>query len=153
MPQENQPLYRLAEKIEKGVDAVVGRIRSAPRAGLIVPYIGFGNEQELRLRGRVVRSANPYQATEKDSRWRNLRSSLSRFFSREIPHIEVRASVDGDIHRAVTNDEGYFELRCPPAVQGPATAFWHEITLTLPALESQAVQGAWWCRHRPHSSA
>ena len=57
---------------------------------------------------------------EGHSRWRNLRSNLTRFLSREIPYAEILARYGNREVRVQSDLEGYFEahLHFPEGLQG-----------------------------------
>lgn len=76
----------------------------------IVPYIGFGTNKKIFLRGRVIAEKRQIISTEKDGRRRNLRNFFRRFATDEIPFARVSAKFENIEIEAVTDDEGYFYL-------------------------------------------
>ena len=110
----------------------------------IVPYRGFGNVQEIYLRGRVLEDRNIPEPGDKDSVWRNLLSMYRRFNSGEIPGVQVQLLLGNNTHIATTDREGYFEFRLPVTEPLPSTRAWHraEVKLIEPFVASQTEVSA-----------
>lgn len=76
-----------------------------------MPYIGFGNEKEVYLLGRVLRNREVGYATIDDSRFKNFKKMYKRFMTWEIPNVRITASFEGKQWTTVTDEEGYFEFQ------------------------------------------
>lgn len=79
----------------------------------IDPYHGIGTRHVLAVRGRVLADRILTASEAGHSRWRNFRSNLTRFLSREIPHARVLARFGDREVLVVADQEGYFEARVP----------------------------------------
>lgn len=99
---------------------------------MIVPYIGHANAKTLYLRGRVLLSSDILPPAADDSRWQNLRNTIKRFNSQEIPYARVQATVN-DVHYTVDCDEeGFFLFEItPPGGVPHETAPWLTVPLSV----------------------
>jgi phosphatidate phosphatase APP1 len=97
----------------------------------ILPYRGHGTGRELFLRGRVLEEGRVTRSTRDDTFGENLRNMARRFGSDEIAGARVLASFRGLEARAVTDEEGFFDLRfdLEKPLEGPGG--WHEVELEL----------------------
>lgn len=126
--------HRGALTVEETFDRLVARLRD--RMGrrdpvMIQPYRGFGSQRELWLKGRVLEDEGITEASERDTVWRNLLGMYRRFESDEVPGVTVRATGAGAVARAITDGEGYFEVRLRPEAELPRGRSWHEVALEL----------------------
>ena len=135
-------LGKIAGRTDDHFDELLMRYRR--RTGRIkpvqvVPYRGFGNTQEIFLRGRVLEDRNIPQAGDNDSVWRNMLSIYQRFNSREISGVQVQLLLGSNTQIATTDREGYFEFRLPVTEPLPATRAWHraEVKLIEPFVAGQ----------------
>ena len=121
-------VLRAAHTLERGLDR-----RWRPRAGKIVvsPYRGFGRENELLIRGRVLLERPITRAREAESLWRNLLNTYHRFQSDELAGAKVRASYRDAVVETVSDDEGHFQVRLAPK-ELAQHALWHEAAIELP---------------------
>ena len=88
--------------------AFLGRTR---RHVELHPFRGYGTPTRLRLRGRVLRTTGLTRSRLGDSVLDNLRNMFHRFESDEVPGAVVAARAAlGDEVRAVSDQEGYFEV-------------------------------------------
>lgn len=113
-------LHRLVRSMERAFEALRTRIRdqfvSHERPLEIVSYRTYGTQDLLEVRGRVLanRSAPPAQATD---RWiRNVRRTVRRFLTYEVPGVQVQVMRGAERATTVTDDEGYFRVGLP--IQG-----------------------------------
>lgn len=129
--QPKQPRFRFL----RSADIVTERMRAARRLGagyslrlVIEPYLGYGNEVQLWLGGRVLEERPVVPPTPSDSARRNLANSLRRFASIEVPGARVWACSGNSRRDVLTDREGYFEISLPAdALQ----AGWNEVSLEL----------------------
>jgi phosphatidate phosphatase APP1 len=114
--------------------------RRARRHVELQPFRGYGTPTRLLVRGRVLRSTGLVRSRLGDSVLDNLRNMFHRFESDEVPGalVAARAAV-GDEGRAVSDQEGYFELvlDLPRPLDDPRV--WEPVELEL--LEPAAPGG------------
>lgn len=96
---------------------------------MIQPYLGFGNEREVYLAGRVLEDKGIIPASPEDTFWRNFRTMRKRFLTVIIPGVEVKANWKGKQFFSQTDEEGYFEFRIHP--QTAPKSGWQSISLSL----------------------
>lgn len=121
-------LHRAALALEQRLDRRAAG-RPVTRRVLISPYRGFGRENELLIRGRVVVDKRITRATEAEPLWRNLINTYRRFQSDELAGARVIASHRDAVMETVTDDEGFFQLRLQ---SDDVAELWNEVTLQLP---------------------
>lgn len=128
-------LHRAAALLDREIDR---RRRRPDGRAVIHPYRGYGRDEELILRGRVLLEKPITRATAAEPVWRNVVNTWRRFLSEELAGIRVAAHYRGATAEAVTDAEGYFRivLRVPGL---PHDALWHEVTLSLPDESSTAT--------------
>ncbi len=97
---------------------------------LITPYLGFGNDAKIILKGRVLQDKNYKTAQETDSVWRNLANMYRRFETDEIPFARVRASFQNAGKEVTADGEGYFDVELESSGIS-ASEIWHEVELEL----------------------
>ena len=110
------------------------KLRLEERLGLLdaielLVYRSFGTPDLLRVHGRVREKKGVEGTTEKTSVWRNIRDTLHRLESDEIPGARVRARLGGRSQETTTDREGYFALELAP--RWPLDPGWHEVELEL----------------------
>lgn len=96
----------------------------------VVPYLSYGTRERLLVRGRVLEAKGIGLPSPEATRWRNLQSTIKRFFSDEVPHAVLDLSCDG-LHERVTADiKGYYQtwLQLPAAVAGDG---WVKVQVAL----------------------
>jgi phosphatidate phosphatase APP1 len=98
---------------------------------MILPYRGFGTQEKLFLRGRVLEDKGITPAEDNDSIWENLANMYRRFESDEIPFARVLARFQGSEQEVQANIEGYFEAWIEPVAPLPADRLWHPVELEL----------------------
>ena len=103
---------------------------------VIVPYRSFGTPDTLFVKGRVLRDKPVATAEAERSAWSNLRDTLRRIDSDEVPGARVGIRFDEQEWEAVADSEGYFTHELPLAVPVAKTDAWHAVHLHLlePAL-------------------
>ena len=101
----------------------------------ILPYRGHGTRERLFLKGRVLETSGLAPPGAGDSWRRNLRNMARRFFSSEVPHARVHASLCN--HRgmprieATADEEGFFDLRFELAEPLANDTEWHPVEIEL----------------------
>ena len=129
--------------------------RTSARAGRLRPlqldaYRSYGTAAKFYIKGRLLADRGLTPQTAADSRWRNFRSMVRRFNSREIGGADLVAELpDGSHHLVTTDEEGYFTLIIEPqALPQPIAYLWYPVPvrvakLPLPFLPlPQVVQAA-----------
>ncbi len=133
--------------IEKRYDKLKYRLYYAlggPGPLKITPYRGFGTEEALYLKGRVLEDRGVTEATTEDSLWQNLLNTYKRLSSREAPHARVRAQLVSQPAVAAeveADDEGMFEVWLHPQAPLPSDRLWHPIDLELRTPQSDGQDG------------
>jgi phosphatidate phosphatase APP1 len=94
---------------------------------MILPYLGFGTADRLRLSGRVLQDEGFRAPVESDGRWRNLAAFFKRLESDELPHARLRARFGDQVVETRADRQGYFALEF---ARGAAPG-WHEVQLEL----------------------
>ena len=124
----------LASDADDYFDKLVYRFRQrvgAIKPVQIVPYRGFGNGQELYLKGRVLEDKGLKPPEDNDTVWENILAMYKRFESDEIPNVRVRAHFQGIEQVITTDEEGYFTVRLPLSEPLSPGRAWHEVELEL----------------------
>ena len=83
-----------------------------PRPYEVVPYLGYGTDDRVFLKGRVLEDKGVSLGTPEATRWRNLVNTYKRFVSDEVPNAELEFRFGGVRRTLTTNERGYFET--PP---------------------------------------
>lgn len=98
---------------------------------IIIPYRGFGTNQEIYIKGRVLENKNIQPAGDDDTVWDNLVNMYKRFESDEVPFARVRVSFQGSQQEAAANEEGFFDVTLPVREPLPADRIWHPVEIEL----------------------
>ncbi len=122
--------------------ARLGRMIRASRLGLkwyfdrarpiqIVPYRGYGSNEQVVLRGRVIEERRYSRYAVTTSGWRNLRDMYSRFETDEIGGARVRAYWEGQQFEVQADPDGYFAFSFTPQKTVLDHHDWYAISLEL----------------------
>lgn len=127
-------LTNLVSDVEDHYDLLKYRLRE--RLGgrdpiQILPYRGYGTQETLYLKGRVLEDKDIQSATESHTLWDNLVNMYKRFNSKEIPYARVLATFDGARQQVVSDIEGFFEVNIEPPEPLPTDRLWHAVNLEL----------------------
>lgn len=76
----------------------------------IQPYYGFGSENYVFIKGRVLEEEGLAQKKEDGSTLQHLKDTYKRYESDEIPHLKLSAEFAGQKLETATDDEGFFEF-------------------------------------------
>lgn len=74
----------------------------------IQPYIGYANQSEVWLHGRVLTNPPTDMPGDDDQWWDNIANTYQRFASDEVPNCEVEVRLGDSVHRVTSDAEGYF---------------------------------------------
>lgn len=107
------------------------RDRRVPGRYHIQTYRGHGTEDRLYLSGRVFEGTPIPAARADDATLRNLRHTLRRLGSDDVPAARVRASVGSVSVSVLADDEGYFEVTLPVETAARSGEVWREVTFDL----------------------
>lgn len=134
MPTQNSFLT-LLDRIEDSFDRTKFAIRKKLdliKPVMIVPYLGYGNDQAATLMGRVLEDTGMVTPSPDDSIWKNIVASAKRIGSREIPFVRIQAVFQGKAYTVQTDEEGYFSvsLAVDDTLLEPSTA-WYPVQLRL----------------------
>jgi phosphatidate phosphatase APP1 len=115
--------------------------RVTARAGWLKPlqldaYRSYGTASKFYIKGRLLADRGLTAQTATDSRWRNFRSMVRRFNSREVAAADLVAELpDGSQHLVSTDDEGYFTLIIEPkALPAPVAYLWYPVPVRVSRL-------------------
>ena len=109
------------------VDTRLGRGR--PRH--LAAYRGFADASGVELIGRVLAEA-PQGGPKDDARWwHNLLDTYRRFESDEVPGVALRFEFRGARHEAVSDHEGYWNLRADTTAGSMSDLLWDNAMVSL----------------------
>lgn len=108
---------------------------------LVIPYRGFGTKEAVFLQGRILVDQGMQAAQDDDTLWENLHAMYLRFASREVAGVRVQVRLQGETWETTSDEEGYFQVEMKPVRPLPITQAWHEVAITLPALQSATQPG------------
>ncbi|MCA9072271.1 MAG: DUF2183 domain-containing protein [Planctomycetaceae bacterium] len=123
-------VYRMERRIDGWKHAIKRRLGRVEPVH-ILPYRGFGTDQVLHIRGRVLEDKQIGGPKADDSWWRNLCNMYRRFDSDEIPNVRVRAIYHEDVQDVVTDEAGFFEVVFHPPTPPNPTTLWHDVRIEL----------------------
>ena len=137
MARKRDTLWRNAQKLSAFID----RTKRATKAKLdlfepleILGYRSYGTPSSLRVIGRVVEQRGVEQSGGEASLFENIRNTIHRMESDEIPDARVRARHGSVEAERRTDQEGFFEIDLEPSSE--LEPGWHDVELTL--MESMA---------------
>lgn len=76
----------------------------------IVPFYGFGSENYVFLKGRVLEKEKMQEGGNGESTLQHLKDTYRRYESDEIPGIKLEAEFAGKRKELTTDSEGFFEV-------------------------------------------
>lgn len=95
----------------------------------ILPFRGYGTRENLILMGRVVEKSAIADLEEDAGFWRNVRNSVRRLDSDEIPGAVLEASFRNETWDERCDHDGFFRIEMKP--DGGVEPGWHDIKLDL----------------------
>lgn len=106
----------------------------------VITYRGFGTRDEVFLRGRVL-DDHPVESRRGAGWWRNVRDTLQRIETDEVPGAEVELTLGSLRRRAETDGDGFFRFSVrepeldPPDQLDERDGSWHRahVELTRPS--------------------
>nr|CAA6821600.1 MAG: Unknown protein [uncultured Thiotrichaceae bacterium] len=97
----------------------------------VVPYNGYGNQDTLFIKGRVLEHKGNIDDSTKESLWNNMVATYQRLESDEVPDLALKAHVYGTEYVTKTDEEGYFALSVPTPDNLDKTKLWHDISIEV----------------------
>ena len=144
-PMTGSALNRLFRSLISGLESDVEQIAEAVPGGRdktgkvrLLAYAGYRNSRVARLKGRIVRYAQPLDAGE--GMLVRLKAMLAIYNSHELPGVEVRVEGYDRTLSAVTDEEGYFDFEIPVERPLPTRTAWEQVVVSTPGREAQKPQ-------------
>jgi phosphatidate phosphatase APP1 len=109
----NGMIARAVHSVERVFDWFKYRLLGGFQSGkslLIVPYLGYGSDGFIKMKGRVLEDTGIRPSKETDRTWDNLLNMYRRFESDEVPHARLRARFRGEEKEFSADEEGFFEV-------------------------------------------
>lgn len=103
--------------------------RAAPY--MIIPYLGYGSRNFVKLKGRVIEDKGITPAKDTDRFWHNMLNMYRRFESDEVPHAKVMVNFNGLSQEVVADEEGYLEVNLDIGSSSMEKTGWQSIELEL----------------------
>lgn len=94
----------------------------------LLAYRGYGNSDTFILQGHVFRGMALTRPRRKHSAWKNFVGLIKMFLIRTVPQARVQLNMDGVMHQAQTNEDGFFEF---VVSDHNLNAGWHQFELHL----------------------
>ncbi|MEM7334695.1 MAG: phosphatase domain-containing protein [Chloroflexota bacterium] len=101
---------------------------------LIQPYMGFGNQDQLTIKGRILEDEGDKPPMADDSVWQNILKTYRFLESDEVPNAVVEATCAGMVQTAVSDEEGFFTMTFKP--ETPLTEDVYRFPVQLKLLEA-----------------
>lgn len=106
---------------------------------MIFPFLGYGTNRKIYLRGRVFEDKGEIITTSADGKRRNLVNLYRRFATDEVPFARVRTIFREVESEVVADDEGYFKIEIEDFEPAESDSLFHEIEIEL--LEPKQISG------------
>jgi len=113
------------------VRAVTKRFLGLTAPVKIIPYRGYGNEQQLVIMGRVVEDRPVGIPKQTDPWWQNVKAMYRRFVIDEIPGVCIRVTVQEECAETTTDRFGYFQVTMPAPGRMETSGSWVPVELEL----------------------
>ncbi len=112
------------------------RFRLKQRSGLlgppkILPYRGFGNEDTMFMRGKVLEDKGLATPEESQNKWQNASAMFKRYISNETPCVQLRVTYQGHSTIVQTDREGHFILQLKNRKEYQSGNEWQQVKLEL----------------------
>ena len=129
-------LHRLAIAAEKLVDRVRRTDRKERPIG-IEPYIGWNEDNDVLLRGRVLATRERIDPVAGQGIWTNFKQKAVLFLTDEVADVPVSS---GDV-TVSTDEEGYFLLRRRGSATSPG---WNSLPVEIAEREGTRIAAPVW---------
>ncbi len=136
-------LQNLFERVDDWSDEIRYRLDKFDDSDddiFILPFAGFGNHEKIFAKGRVLEKSEASEASETDSRWRNLVRMFRLFETDEVPHALVKAVFGNSEIEIRADGEGYFDIEIETGKRDE-NLLWHDLELKLlePSIENASA--------------
>lgn len=121
----------MVERIFDWIKYRVGGYINTTAFLMIIPYIGYGSERFIDLKGRVLEDTGIKPSKETDRIWDNLLNMYRRFESDEVPHARVLARFQDIEQEFSADEEGFFEVTLHLETPLSHEFSWQKIDLEL----------------------
>lgn len=98
----------------------------------ILPFIGYGSEERIRLQGRILEAVRLTPGNLANTAWKNVGNFYRRLRAAKLPGVDVNVRLQDFQTHAVTSQEGYFQVDATNA--NGMDAGWHDVHFELPQL-------------------
>lgn len=105
----------------------------------ILPFVGYGSAQTIRLQGRILEAVRITPGNLANTAWKNIGNFYRRLRAAALPGVDVNIRLGGIHAHSVTSEDGYFEVAAANST-GVAPG-WHDVEIELPDLRDPQ-QGA-----------
>ena len=127
-------LQEVAHRIETRFDRLKQRLGA--RLGLsgpamVQPYHGIGTANDFWVRGRVMTDQGVVSAVHSDSVLVNIRHTLRRYETDEIPGARLSWSFGASGGTVATGEEGFFDFHFDPGSDFDPQADWQDVHFIL----------------------
>ncbi len=95
----------------------------------IVPYIGYGDKQNVYISGEVTEDYGISKPSVGQSRLRNIKAMAKRYISSDLKGVTVRVTYEGMSQEVVTDDHGIFRCHFNHNGQGSAGEVWRSASI------------------------
>ena len=109
----------------------------------IIAYPGFGTSNEMHLKGRVLDDEEIVRGEEETTTWENIRLTIRRLETDEIPDARVRLHFQDQQLEDVTDDQGFFEFTVSPQQPFDDDGIWQVGRIELLAPPSRTQDEVW----------
>ncbi len=97
----------------------------------LVIYNGYGTNEKMYLKGRVLEDRHISESNERDWLWNNLVNMYKRAESNEVPGARLAVRFQGKEQEVTANEEGFFEVAIQPQQPLPTDRLWHAVEVEL----------------------
>lgn len=129
-------LLKGAARLEERVDTTLSG--GGYKDVIIIPYMGFGTRQMLRLRGRVLSNHKVREGQHTDGKIKNLRNFLRRLRTNEVAYANITATFGDQTRKVTANEEGFFIVQFDLETSLPEKTQWFDIDLHYDDGQQQA---------------
>ncbi|MDF1815025.1 MAG: DUF2183 domain-containing protein [Verrucomicrobiales bacterium] len=125
---------KLVHVIESEIDDIrygIERLAGIQKPLQIKAYTGYGNQEYLRVTGRVLARRDIPAVTASDAIWKNFVNISKNWLTDEVPGARIETRYEDTVLETVADEEGYFEIQIPWQSPRSGTAQWPIVELTL----------------------
>lgn len=134
MASFKQTLQSLGDLVTEGVETLSASFKQRLHFDeqiQVVPYVGFGNQQWVKISGRALEDNGAVKQSDEETLWQNLAHTYQRFESDEIANLRVQIQFQEQRTEVVTDKEGYFTATLPVS-DLTANGLWYDYQVDVP---------------------